>query len=249
MPEPSFSTFCSKTGNTQPANLWRLESTHLAPEREALLKIRTLPPRSGLILLALLSAIAIPQSSHADTAEDVHKLQLLPEPKEVRLGDGSFRVDGGTRIVVQLGHQSEDRIAAETLVEEVEEQSGMHLQIASAAAGAARKGREIVLVRLDEGRWQKFLARHGLNADSIGDQGYLLFADKSGIVVGARTGQGLFYGVQTLRQLLRPAGHEMVCPAVSIRDWPGREWRRAQDDISQGPFPASIFTDRQTRAL
>jgi hypothetical protein len=26
--------------------------------------------------------------------------------------------------------------------------------------------------------------------------------------------------VQTLRQLLRPAGKGLICPAVGIRDWP-----------------------------
>jgi len=190
----------------------------------------------------------LPVHGFAKTAEEVRKLQLLPEPKEVRMGDGSFRVDGETKIVVQLGHQAEDRIAAETLVEEVEQQSGMRLEIATAMQ-AGRKGREIVLARLDDGKWQKFLESQGLKADTIGDQGYLLFADKSRIVVGARTGQGLFYGVQTLRQLLRPEGHEMVCPSVFIRDWPSMEWRGVQDDISRGPIPTMDFMKKQIRTL
>ncbi len=201
-----------------------------------------------LLSLAILLAVFSPLHSFANTAEEVRKLQLLPEPKEVKLGNGNFRLDGETKIVVQLGHQAEDRIAAETLVEEVEQQSGMHLQIASAAQ-AGSKGREIVLARLDEGKWQKFLEAQGLKADSIGDQGYLLFADKTRIVVGARTGQGLFYGVQTLRQLLRPDGRQMVCPAVSIRDWPSMEWRGVQDDISRGPIPTMDFMKKQIRTL
>jgi hexosaminidase len=173
------------------------------------------PLRITLSLMVLLAML--PLRSLGNTAEEVRKLQLLSEPKEVKLGDGDFRLNGKTRIVLQLGHQAEDRIAAETLMEEVEQQSGVQLAIRTATK-ANKKRREIVLVRLDHGKWQKFLELRGLKADAIGDQGYLLFADKKRIVVGGRTGQGLFYGVQTLRQLLRPDGHEMVCPAVSIRE-------------------------------
>jgi N-acetyl-beta-hexosaminidase len=54
----------------------------------------------------------------------------------------------------------------------------------------------------------------------VGTDGYLLFSDKDHLIVAANTGQGLFYGVQTLRQLLRPAGGGVMCPAVGIRDWP-----------------------------
>jgi hexosaminidase len=48
----------------------------------------------------------------------------------------------------------------------------------------------------------------------------LLFSDKSHLIVAANSGQGLFYGVQTLRQLLRPSEKGLMCPAVAIRDWP-----------------------------
>jgi len=68
----------------------------------------------------------------------------------------------------------------------------------------------------------RFLAENGLKADDlVGEDGYLLFSDNSHLIVAAKTGQGLFYGVQTLRQLLRPSGKGLLCPAVGIRDWPG----------------------------
>src|SRR4029077_11792351 len=96
----------------------------------------------------------------------------------------------------------------------------------------------IVLARLQDSRVRKFLARNGLKADNVvGTDGYLLFSDRSHLIVAANTGQGLFYGVQTLRQLLRPAGKGLICPAVGIRDWPSLERRNAQDDVSRGAAP------------
>ncbi len=151
----------------------------------------------------------------------VKGLRLEPQPKEVQLRDGGFRVGPRTKIFVQLGHQAEDRIAAETLAEEVQDRSGLKLNIVGMKAEGKAEGGAIVLARLGDERVRHFLARNGLKADSaLGPDGYLLFSDKSHLIVAANTGEGLFYGVQTLRQLLQPAGKGVMCPAVGIRDWP-----------------------------
>ena len=166
------------------------------------------------------------------------QLKLVPAPKEVQLRDGGFQVGPRTKIFVQLGHQSEDRIAAETLEEEVADQSGLRLDILGMKAAGKAEGGAIVLARLQDVRVRRFLARNGLKADElVGEDGYLLFSDKSHLIVAANTGQGLFYGVQTLRQLLRPDGKGLICPAVGIRDWPSLERRGVQDDVSRGTAP------------
>lgn len=160
-------------------------------------------------------------------------LKLEPQPKEVQLRDGGFRVGPQTRIFVQLGHQEEDRIAAETLAEEVQDQSGLKLDILGMKAEGKAENRAIVLARLEDYRVRHFLARNGLKVDSsVGSDGYLLFSDKDHLIVAANTGQGLFYGVQTLRQLLRPAGNGLMCPAVGIRDWPTLQ-KGAPQNLSQ----------------
>ncbi len=177
------------------------------------------------------------------------QLKLIPEPKEVRLQQGGFRVRPTTRILVEFGHQEEDRIAAETLAEEIHDQSGLKLSITGSKEKAREVRSTIVLARLQDRSVRDFLASKGLKADSIGDQGYLLFSDKTHLIVAANTGQGLFYGVQTLRQLLRQDDGKLICPAVSIRDWPSMEWRGVQDDISRGPIPTEDYMKRQIRTL
>ncbi len=160
-------------------------------------------------------------------------LRLEPAPKEVQLRDGGFVVGPRTKIFVQLGHQSEDRIAAETLAEEVQDQSGLRLDIERMKAEAKAEDGAIVLARLQDARVRRFLANNGLKADqAVGEDGYLLFSDKSHLIVAANSGQGLFYGVQTLRQLLRPAGKGLLCPAVGIRDWPSLQ-RVSEPSVTQ----------------
>jgi hypothetical protein len=186
---------------------------------------------AGCAVLCVSAAVAL-------DSDGGPQLKLVPLPKEVRLRDGGFQVGPRTKIFVQLGHQSEDRIAAETLAEEVADQSGLRLDIRGMKAAGKAEGGAIVLARLQDRRVRRFLARNGLKADDlVGEDGYLLFSDKSHLIVAANTGEGLFYGVQTLRQLLRPEGKGLICPAVGIRDWPTLQRRMVKDDVSRGPLP------------
>jgi len=187
-----------------------------------------------LFCLSMLPAGLLAESASRDT----DGLSLIPQPKELQLGQGGFRVKAKTRIVVQRGHQSEDRIAAETLAEEVADESGLKLNIVGAKATTGAEGGTIMLMRLQDRRVQRFLARKGLKADGlVGEEGYLIFSDKSHLIVAARTGQGLFSGVQTLRQLLRAEGKFVICPSVEIRDWPNLEERAIQDGLTRDTPP------------
>jgi hypothetical protein len=198
--------------------------------------------RSGWMVFSLLLCVAT-LSTFAFGKRSVvvlGALNLRPQPQEVTLHQGGFRVTPGTKIMVMFGHQSEDRIAAETLAEEISDQSGLKLDIVGTKDSGKAAGGAIVLARLQDRRVQRFLAAKGLRADQVvGDQGYLLFSDKSHLIVAAKTGEGVFYGVQTLRQLLRPMGKNLVCPAVTIRDWPSMDWQNlAKQGENQTMFPA-----------
>jgi hypothetical protein len=182
-------------------------------------------------------------------------LKLLPAPKEARLAEGVFELSARTRILIDAAHATEDRNAAETLVGEIEQQSGKKIPIESSRRILEPAG-AIVLARLSESSVRSFLASKGLEADSnFSDQGYLLYADKSRIIVAGKSGQGLFYGVQTLRQLFQPKvrsespGSTLECPTISIRDWPSMQWRGVHDDISRGPIPTLEYTKKQIRLL
>ena len=182
---------------------------------------------AGLVLTGVASLGALDSPSS-------RALNLEPQPKEVQMRAGGFQVGPRTKIFVQLGHQSEDRIAAETLAEEVQAQSGITLDILGMKAEAKAEGGAIVLARLQDDRVRAFLEKNGLRADqALGSEGYLLFSDKSHLIVAANSGEGLFYGVQTLRQLLRPAAKGLICPAVGIRDWPNLQRTDSQNSLSE----------------
>src|SRR5580658_7478310 len=86
------------------------------------------------VVLLLLVPAMLAQAPAAETQLNqiqptADQLKLIPAPKEVRLQQGGFRVKPTTRILVEFGHQEEDRIAAETLAEEIQDQSGLKVSI------------------------------------------------------------------------------------------------------------------------
>ena len=73
------------------------------------------------------------------------------------------------------------------------------------------------------------------------DEGYAISVDSSGVLIAARTAEGVFYGVQTLRQLVTPGA---VMPLVQIADWPALRYRSLSVDLNRGP----ILTEDEMRA-
>src|SRR5262249_61868330 len=105
---------------------------------------------------------------------------------------GGVEVGQRTKIFVQLGQQYEDRIAAETLAEEVEDQAGLKLDILGMKSAAKAEDGAIVLARLQDERVRQFLAQNGLKADeAVGQGGNLLFSGNYHLIVAAKSCQGL----------------------------------------------------------
>jgi hypothetical protein len=71
--------------------------------------------------------------------------------------------------------------------------------------------------------------------------GYLLDTRGSMVLIAGRDEAGLFYGIQTLRQLLRPSHAGVAIPRVNIADWAALPYRGLSIDISRGP----VLTERQ----
>ncbi len=153
------------------------------------------------------------------------ELKLVPKPREAEERPGRFPLRGPLAIGLPAQPDEQDRFAAELLREEI-------------AAVAKVKAR----VTAGPGAVQIVLTRDGA-PEQVGEEGYLLEVSAQRIRLAARTAAGLFYGVQTLRQLVTRTG----IPAVRILDWPAMRWRGLHDDLSRGPIPTTDYIKRQLR--
>ena len=195
--------------------------------------------------LLILFATAL---SFVSTRASAHELRLVPEPKQVQRHEGNFTITSNTRIVINTTHAEEDRTAAETLVEEIEATTRQKLKIITSKS--LPKSGAIYLARVADDKRLGAALKAGnlLIDDNCNDEGYVLDVNSSRVIIGARTGEGIFYGAQTLRQLIHPAdGNQARVPSVAIKDWPAMRWRGVHDDISRGPVPTLDYIKRQIR--
>jgi hexosaminidase len=167
-------------------------------------------------LLALLAAAASAQP-------DVRALPLIPAPAEVALGTGDpFVATAETLITVEPSDAEALRIGrylADLLGSDTAETRPAVTEAEGPAPGA-------IHLRT--------------NGEGHGPEGYALSVDEDGVTISASAPAGLFWGVQTLRQLLPaavehgaafPQPHEV--PAVEIRDRPRFGWRGAMLDVAR----------------
>jgi hexosaminidase len=181
------------------------------------------------------------------TKSSAEELKLVPEPKQVQKRAGEFRIGPKTRIIINAAHAVEDQTAAETLVDEIEAVIGMKLKIATSRS--MPKSGAIYLARTgDDKRLSSTLEPTLAIDDKFSDEGYVLDANAERVIVAARTAEGVFYGAQTLRQLIhRGEASQAVVPSVAIKDWPAMRWRGVHDDISRGPVPTLDYIKKQIR--
>ncbi|SEF77268.1 Glycosyl hydrolase family 20, catalytic domain [Bryocella elongata] len=161
--------------------------------------------------------------------------QFLPAPREWH-ANGTLALPEA-RITVP-GHNPEDEFAASELRaaflrDEVRVSEG--------------RGYTITLLREGTPEATAALRRAGTTFDSaMKDEGYVIVADGTGAAIVAHTANGIFYGVQTLAQMVLPS-HQLALGVV--RDWPAMRWRGVDDDLSRGPVPTIAFQKRQLDLL
>ena len=147
---------------------------------------------------------------------------LIPAPAFLLAGEGAFVADSRTRIASDEALQQTARYLASVIKD-----STGHEPELGAACGRC------ILLRLDPQL-------------PLGPEGYVLESSPEQLSITGNTARGLFYGIQTLRQLLpapsgngsAASGESWSIPSLTIRDEPRFAWRGAMVDSSRHLFSA-----------
>jgi len=163
-------------------------------------------------------------------AADTNGPAIIPLPQKMELRAGVFRLAPDTRIYVD----SASRETEIFLTERLRKSTGYPLKTSTKFFSSTAIKGGILLTAKD--------------ADTnLGPEGYELAVAPDSIVIRAPTQAGLFYGVQTLLQLLPPeifstnlvTNADWQIPCVQIEDWPRFKWRGLMLDVSRHFFSKS----------
>jgi hexosaminidase len=166
---------------------------------------------------------------------------LIPEPVSVVSDNGNFVLNNKTNIQVLSTDGSARRIA-QFLSKKIEKATGYSVPVATNS-----KNQNVTGIKLS------------LTHDaSLGNEGYKLKVASNGISLSANKPAGLFYGLQTLVQLLPKEieGNQVAknikwdIPACSITDYPRFGWRGLMFDVSRHFFTkdeVEEFIDQMVR--
>jgi cell division septation protein DedD len=189
----------------------------------------------SVLLFLLAGAGAFAQAVPTPACADLH---LVPAPRECAAVQAI--PIGGIGFFVYAGQNAEDGFAAQDLIETRLGQRNVRQD-----APAIR------LERLQTEPAQALLALNNLTFDpSMHDEGYIIVPDgQGGLAVIAESAAGLFYGAQTVKQLIRGSGKDEVLLIPTLRDWPAMAHRGLSDDWSRGPLPNMDFLKREIRTL
>ena len=169
----------------------------------------------SLLAFCILSFVVVYSQSATEIA-------VIPQPVSLEKTGNGFTITEGTCIMA--GRQPDVQRVARFFAERLRTVTGFAMNLETANPS---KPNSIVFSLNEKSDAQ------------LGTEGYTLAVNNTGVQVRANSAAGLFYGVQTLLQLLpkevesktKPAGVTWRVPGVRITDYPRFAWRGLMFDV------------------
>jgi len=153
-------------------------------------------------------------------------IRIIPLPAEVTDHEGLFALSNSTKIEIS-SESDQMRQLASFLTVHTEKYYGFSNTVVTSETG----DKESVFLKLDENL-------------KLGKEDYHLSVSSDGVQIEAATPNGLFYGIQTLIQLMPSTPKqvtEIILPGVEIKDSPRFSWRGLHLDVSRHFMPKEFI--------
>jgi hexosaminidase len=140
--------------------------------------------------------------------------------------EGTFSIGSQTKILINSENKEMQKVTS-YLTSHLED----FYQIESKVTFSGASEKKTIFIKLNTGL-------------SISKEAYNLVVSSKGIMLESPSPNGLFYGIQTLLQLMPPIKQklsEVVVPAIEIRDTPRFAWRGLHLDVGRHFMPKEFI--------
>lgn len=177
----------------------------------------------NIISSALYLLVSSCSNSHQNTVNTVEAYQIIPKPMQLTIANGRFLINSRTHIICNSALAQEGEYLSEML------QRPLGITMAIDSIGTSKDNIQLQL-----------------DTTLTNPEGYTVSVKYDKIVIAGKTSTGVFYGIQSLRQLLPVAIEtnenkivELSIPAVEITDSPRYAYRGMHLDVSRHFFPVA----------
>ncbi len=179
-----------------------------------------------ILYSAILSSVLLSPSMFASGS-----ITIIPEPVRVARQPGTFTITRETKVI----NAARDRVS-ETISLFVQ-----RLRLAT--------GFPLPVLQADRASKNNVILFRTIRERDLGEEGYQVHVTPTSVEILAPTDAGLFYGSETVLQLLPPQAYDSTrtpgvaweMPCVSIWDKPRFPWRGMHLDVSRHFFPLSFI--------
>lgn len=189
--------------------------------------------RNSVLATFLLGLLMLTTSSCKETypPTDMTRNNIIPRPQSVVATNQTFVLDEGLSIRVEEGNEAFKMEA---------------LRLAGILKNATEVDFEVE--EGDKGAWfgNTILINQSAEDHNLPASGYELDIKENLLTLTASSSEGMFYGIQTLRQLLTARVEQagglklpVLIPTGTIRDWPQYEYRGMMLDVARHFFDVS----------
>ncbi len=185
-----------------------------------------------VVLAILIVSYACTYAASSDSL-----LFLIPQPQKIEIKGGSYNL--------RNLYSAKAINTSQFYLQQVEDAITKKFK-ANAASGI----NAVRLIKADSSDFDDMIRNENFKPPfDLGDEGYILSVSPVNIVIIAKGNAGVFYGVQTLLQLINANTTGNTIPCLVIYDKPDMSIRGWQDDISRGPIPTLDFLKKEIRTM
>ena len=144
-------------------------------------------------------------------------VSIIPHPAEMKTSRGNFEITSQTTL--DYDHSDKDLVRIAGFL------SNHLASYYNIELSSSPDNKKVIQLKI-------------IPSSGLGEEGYLMEINQDRVQIKASSPNGIFYGVQTLKQMLPTSSSEKLCvPCAEIKDMPRFVWRGLMLDVGRHFYP------------